>query len=134
MYGHPNVRNLFKRYQYEIDPTGSDFSTQNGPIERAHRTVSNGIKNCLIGAGLPIAYWPFAFLYVLRIRNALPGNGQGSSPTHLPTEIKENLKNLRTFGCRVWVHSPGIQAKRFKNKAQKGIFLGYVPCSTRSII
>ena len=88
----------------------------------------------MIGAGLPIAYWPFAFLHVLRIRNALPGNGQPSSPIHLSTGKKDNLKNLRTFGCRVWVRTPGIQAKRFKDKARKGIFLGYVPHTTRNII
>ena len=94
----------------------------------------NGIKSCLIGAGLPIAYWPFAFLHVLRIRNALPGNGQCSSPIHLSTGKKDNLKNLRTSGCRVWVRTPGIQAKRFKDKARKGIFLGYVTHTTRNII
>ena len=100
LYGNPDIRNLFKRYNYEIFPTGADSSSQNGPAERAHRTVSNGIKSCLIGTGLPIAYWPVAFLHVLRVRNALPNNGQGSSPIHLSTGKKDNLKNLRTFGCR----------------------------------
>ena len=134
LYGHLDVRNLFKRYNYEIFPTGADSSSQNGPVKRAHCTVSNGIKSCLIGTGLPIAYWPFAFLHVLRIINALPGNGQGSSPIHLLTGNKDNLKNLRTFGCRVWVCTPGIQATRFKDKARKRIFLGYVPHTTRNII
>ena len=123
LYGDPDVRNLFKRYHYGIFPTGANSLSQNGSVERVHRTVSNGIKNCLIGAGLPIAYWPFTFLHVLHIQNALPGNGQGSSPIHLSTGKKDNLKNLRTFGCHVWVRTPGIQAKRFKDKARKGIFL-----------
>ena len=61
LYGNPDVCNLFTRYNYTIYPTGGDSSSQNGPVERAHHTVSNGIKSCLIGAGLPIAYWPFAF-------------------------------------------------------------------------
>ena len=43
LYGNPDVRNLFKRYHYEIFLTGADSSSQNGPVERAHRTVSNGI-------------------------------------------------------------------------------------------
>ena len=101
LYGNPDVQNLFKRYHYEIFPTGADSSSQNGPVKRAHCTVSNGIKSCLIGAGLPIAYWSFAFLHVLRIRNALPGNGQGSSSIHLSTGKKDNLKNLCTFGYQV---------------------------------
>ena len=100
-------------------PTGSNSSSQIFPVERAHRTVSNGIKSCLISAELPIAYWPFAFLHVLRIRNTFPGNGQGSSPIHLLTGKKDNLKNLRTFDCRVWVRTPEIQAKRFKDEAKR---------------
>ena len=68
------------------------------------------------------------------IRNALPGNGQGSSPIHLSTGKKDNLKNLCTFGCQVWVRTPGIQAKRFKDKARKSIFFGYFQHTTRNII
>jgi hypothetical protein len=52
----------------------------------------------------------------------------------MSTGSKENLKNLRVFGSSVWVRPPGIQARRFKNKARKGIFLGYVPHTTRNII
>jgi hypothetical protein len=52
----------------------------------------------------------------------------------MSTGSKQNLKNLRVFGSRVWVRPPGIQARRFKSKAQKGIFLGYVPHTTRNII
>ena len=103
LYNNPEVRTLFKRYNYEIYPTGADSSNQNGPVERSHRTVSNGIKSCLIGAGLPASFWPFAFLHVVRIQNALPGNGQKDSPILMSTGNKDNLKNLRTFGCRVWV-------------------------------
>ena len=62
LYRNLDARNLFTCYNYTIYPTGADSSSQNGPVKRAHCTVSNGIKSCLIGAGLPIAYWPFAFL------------------------------------------------------------------------
>ena len=70
LYRNPDVQNLFKQYQYEIFPTGADSSSQNGPIECAHYTVYNGIKSCLIGAGLPIAYWLFLFFmsYVFEIK------------------------------------------------------------------
>jgi hypothetical protein len=52
----------------------------------------------------------------------------------MSTGSKENLKNLRVFGSRVWVRPPSIQARRFKDRARKGIFLGYVPHTTRNII
>jgi hypothetical protein len=44
------------------------------------------------------------------------------------------VKNLCVFGSRVWVRPPGIQVRRFKDKARQGIFLGYVPHTTRNII
>ena len=94
LYGNPEVQNLLKQYQYDVYPTGADSSSQNGPVQRTHQTVSNGIKSCLIGAGLPIAYWSFAFLHVLRIWNALSDNEQGSSSIHLLIGKKDNLKNL----------------------------------------
>ena len=83
LYGNLDVQNLFKQYQYKIYPTGADSSSQNILVKRAHHTVSNNIKSCLISAGLSITYWPFAFLHFLRILNAPPGNGQGSSPIYL---------------------------------------------------
>ena len=35
------------------------------------------------------------------------------------------------FGCRVWVHPPGIQAYGFRVHARKGTFYGYVPYTDR---
>jgi hypothetical protein len=40
LYNNPLVRNVFKKYNYTIYPTGADNSSQNGPVERSHRTVS----------------------------------------------------------------------------------------------
>jgi hypothetical protein len=134
LYNDLLVRNVFKKYNYTIYPTGADNSSQNGPVERSHRTVSQGVKAILIGAGLDIKFWPLAFNHILRIRNAIPGQGQLESPLKMSTGSKENLKNLRVFGSCVWVHPPGIQACCFKDKARKGIFLGYVPHTTCNII
>ena len=103
-------------------------------VERGHRTVSTAIKSLLIGAGLEAKFWPYAFMHVLRLRNAIPGSGQSDSPLKLSSGEKDNLKFLKTFGCRVWVRFPGLQARRFKDKAQKGIFLGYVPFTTQNIL
>ena len=67
------------------------------------------------------------FIHVLQICNVLPGQGQDSSPLFLSTGRKDNFRNLRIFGCRVWARPTGLQKKRFKDDVQKGIFLGYVP-------
>jgi hypothetical protein len=56
LYNNPPVRNVFKKYNYTVYPTGADNSTQNGPVKRSHRTVSQGVKAILIGAGLDIKF------------------------------------------------------------------------------
>ena len=115
-------------------PTGADASRQNAPVERAHRTIGTAIKSVLVGASLDIKFWPYAFHHVIRLRNAIPGQGQVMSPFQLVYKRKENLKNLRTFGCRVYVRPPGIQPRRFKDKVRTGVFLGYLPHTIRNII
>ena len=52
----------------------------------------------------------------------------------MSTGKKDNFKNLRIFGCHVWVRPPGLTKKRFKDNARKGIFLGYVPHTDRLIV
>ena len=127
LYSNPKIWNLFATFGYEIYPTSPDSSNQNGPVERAHCTVSQGIKALLFGAGLNVKFWPYVFIHVLRIRNALPGQGQDASPLFLSTGRKDNFRNLQIFGCRVWVRPIGLQKKQFKDDVRKGIFLGYVP-------
>ena len=54
--GNPLVHNLFKRFGYSVYETGGYSSNSNGPVERAHRTVADGIKAVLLGAGLPVRF------------------------------------------------------------------------------
>ena len=74
LYNNAEVVNLFKFYTYKIYPTGADASHQNGPVEQGHQSVLTFIKSLLIGAGLKTKFWPYAFMHVLQIRNAIPGS------------------------------------------------------------
>ena len=56
LYANPKIRNLFSSYGYEIYPTSPDSSYQAGPVERSHRTISQGIKALLFGAGLDVRF------------------------------------------------------------------------------
>ena len=103
LFNNPKVVTLFRSYGYGVLLTGADSLFQNGPVKRAHRTVSQGIKSLLISANLDIKFWPYKFLRVLRIRNALPGAGQSESPILQSTGKKDNFKHIWIFGCRIWV-------------------------------
>ena len=136
LYHNPEVRTLFKKYGYDVYCTSPESSFSNGQVERAHRTVADSIRALLISSGLPVKFWNFAFFHTLRIGNAIPHAKQIASPLMMATGKKDNLKNLRTFGCRVIISRLGKPRGRFsKNKKPiKGIFLGYSPHSTRLIL
>jgi histone deacetylase 1/2 len=72
LFNNTEVRNLFAKKEYAVFPTGADNSSQNGPVERGHRTLGNTIRALLTGANLPIKFWPYAFYHALRMSNALP--------------------------------------------------------------
>ena len=134
LYHNPAVRALFKEFNYEVRPTGSDASNQNGPVERAHLTIANAIRAMLHGAGLSPTFWPYAFHHYLRIKNAIPSKDQDKSPLTLATGKVDDFSQFRTFGCRVWVRPPGRRSAKFKLSSRRGIFLGFLPNTTTNII
>jgi hypothetical protein len=135
MYNNPKIRALFKEFEYDVYPTGADSSHQNGPVERAHQTIGDALRTLLTGANLAPRFWPYAFFYFLHIKNALPGKDDSASYfERLHAGLKADLHGLRTFGCRVWVRPPGKRQSRLCNNAICGIFLGFLPNTTKNIL
>ena len=134
LYRNPEVRRLFQSYGYDIKPTGAGASNQNGPVERMHLTMANGIRTALFGSNLEPKFWPYAFHHHLRITNDMASKDQDKSPYELSSGKRDNLKELRTFGCRVWVKPPQRRSAKFKKHSIKGIFLGYLPNTTKNIL
>ena len=134
LFKNPEVRSLFTKRGYDVRPTGADSSHQNGPVERAHLTVANGLRSMLHGASLPVKFWPYAFHHYVRLKNALPVKEQEHSPVEMATGKQEDFSALRTFGCRVWVRPPGRRGAKLLPNSRKGIFLGFLPNTTKNII
>ena len=134
LYHNPEVTTLFKKFGYDIYPTGADASHQNGPVERAHRTIADSIRTFLMGANLPIKFWPYAFHHCLRIRNSIPSRDHDASPLKMAFNRVDDFTHFRTFGCRVWVRPPGERPAKFRPNPRKGIFLGFMPNTTRNIL
>jgi hypothetical protein len=135
LFNNPKIRALFREFGYDIRPTGADSSHQNGPVERAHETIGDALRTLLNGSNLDPRFWPYAFYFFLRIKNALPG--KDDSPSYyerLHDGAKADLANLRTFGCRVWVRPPGKRRSRLQNHSKLGIFLGFLPNTTKNIL
>ena len=56
LYSNPDIVNVFTKHWYEVHPTGTDSSHQNGPVNRAHQVVGEHVCALLIGAILDIKF------------------------------------------------------------------------------
>jgi len=102
------IRDLFeKEFGYEMRVTGTGAHHQNGLVERANQTMDKAIRAMLIGAGLPVKFWPHAFRHFLRIKNlALPRRGSMESAHQSCMEkrmISAYFAHLDVaYGSRFW--------------------------------
>lgn len=137
LFRNPKVRKIFEKRGFKIHPTGTDASHQNGPVERAHRTVAKGIQALLIGSNLDPKFWPYEFRHYIRLRNSYPSRNQVDSPIYLAFKLREIFQHLTTFGCRVWARPTQPHGRRARGKlhadSRKGLFLGYCADTTRNI-
>ena len=84
----------------------------------------------LIQSGLPDCLWGEAVNIACHIRNLCPSTTIAEKiPVELwkgkGCDIQEEINRLRVFGCKVWyLRSQG--GGKFDNRADEGIFVGYV--------
>mgnify|MGYP000620620624 CR=1 FL=1 len=137
LYRSKVIRDMFeKEFGYERQVTGAGTHHQNRLVERGNQTMDKAIRVMLIGAGLPVKFWPYAFQHFLRIKNlALPQQDATESAHQKLHGEKDNLGLLRTFGCCLWV-----KILAWKNRAKciqdtkKGIVLGYRTNTLKNVV
>ncbi len=120
------VRIMLERFGYHIRVTAPEGSHQNSPGERPHQIIGDSLRTMLHGANLPYKLWPWAFNHILRVHSYIPHGSQETTPHGAMGNSRSNLSKLKTFGCRVYVKSPGRhQHKLDWDNVFTGIFLGY---------
>jgi hypothetical protein len=135
LFNYPGIRKVLAEFNYKIYPTEADSSHQNRFVERSHGHISGALCAKLTGANLNARFWPRAFLDYSWKHNAIhPAPGQTKSSFKAATSHHENFKDLRTFGCQVWVHPPRKQWGKLQMHAHKGIFLGYLRNALKTIL
>ena len=92
LYSNPDIVNVFTKHQYEVYPTGTDSSHQNGLVEQAQSVIGDHVRALLIGANLDIKFWPHAFFHHLCIQNTMAMNSQSTLPIIQATGEKENFQ------------------------------------------
>jgi len=100
------VVKLFQHAGYAVEPTAPNSSHQNGPSERPHRSIAEGLQVMLGGTALETKFWPYAFEHYLCLYNVTIHNSQQVSPYTLCTGKKPDLSLLCTFGCWVYALPP----------------------------
>jgi hypothetical protein len=120
------VVDLFSAAGYQVETTAADSSHQNGPGERPHQTIANGMRTMLAGAALPMKFWPYAFHHFLRLYNTTVHANKDASPHELCSGSQPDLSLLRVFGCRVYaLPARPRRPDKLISDARVGIFLGY---------
>lgn len=109
-----------------IKTTSLPYTKQhNGTAERNIRTITECARTIIHHAKLHTSFWPEA----VRTATYLHGfrNKSGSIKTINETffNVKPNVNQLRTFGCDAYVHVPQEHRKKFEQKSQPAIFIGY---------
>ena len=53
---------MLKDYNYKVEPTGADSSSQNGGVEQFNQTIGATTWGLLYGSSLPANFWLYAVL------------------------------------------------------------------------
>ena len=97
LYANPDILNVFTNHHYEVYPTGTNISHQNGHVEHSHQTIGDHVPAFLIDSSLVIKFWSNAFLHHICISNAMAMNGQNSFQIFQATGKWIRLPNKKTY-------------------------------------
>lgn len=121
-----NLRRLGIRHQKMIPYTPE----QNRLANRMNRTIVERAKAMLFDAGLPKVYWAEAVATATYLINRSPAAGlKGKTPEEAWTGQRPDLKHLRVFGCKPYIHVPKSQRLKWDPKAEEMLFVDYCPDS-----
>lgn len=102
-------------------------SQENGVAEKLNRTLMDKVRVMLSESNLEDKWWGEAILTANYVRNRTVTKKTGKTPFELFFGRKPDVKNLRVFGVRAFVHTPAQRRKKLDPVSKEGVFLGYEP-------
>ena len=97
---------------------------QNGKAERLNQTMNDHMRAMLLQYNLDKRLWPYALRYSIVLYNV--GRHKSLHFTRFQAFLGKvpNVKNYRTFGCRVFARLNEHQRSKLDPKSELGIYLG----------
>ena len=105
--------------------------SDNGVVERKHRTGVEMSRTMLTHSQLPQFLWAEAMMTAIHTLNRSPTSAvPGMTPYQAYYGSKPDVSHFRVFGCDAYVHIPKTDRGKLDPKSQKLLFVGYNPVST----
>ncbi len=98
---------------------------QNGKAERLNRTLMEKVRAMLADSSLPKALWGEAIVTATLLRNLSPFKDNEKTPYEMFYGKTPDVARLRTFGCKVYVHTPKEKRGKLDDVGRPGIMVGY---------
>ena len=107
----------------ESNRTAPYTPEQNGIAERMNRTLCSMIRSLLQQSGLSWKFWVEALWFSVDARNRCSSRSiEGRTPIEELTGRKPNVKNIRSFGCKVMVHV-SKRKKKLEERSIEGMLM-----------
>lgn len=124
-FWNAHLKGFCKEHGIMFDSTSTGRKPQHGAVERANRTLQEGMIAMLVDSGLGKYFWPYAartFTYLSnRIGTRLL---EFKTPFELMWGKAPRIDHLRVFGCRGFALD-GTKRKKLEPRARPARFLGY---------
>lgn len=118
--------NFLSKHGIKHELTAPYTPQQNGVAERFNRTLTERAKCLMFDANLPTSYWAEATGMATYLKNRTTSTLLGDkTPYELFHGAQADLSELKIFGSTVMVHVPHQRRKKWDEKSQKMIFVGY---------
>ena len=98
--------------------------SQNGKAERLNQTLNNHVRAMLLQYNLNERLWSYALLYAVLVYNVGRHKKLGTTRQQAFLGAVPDVKNFRTFGCRVYARLPETRRSKLDPKSDIGIYLG----------
>lgn len=124
-YVTQELKNFLKREGIQHQLTVPYTPEQNGVAERKNRSLTESAKCMLLDANLDNRFWGEAVLTATYLQNRMTSRSIDKTPVELFLGSKPDLKHLRVFGSKVFSLIPKQKRKKWDDKAEEGVLVGY---------